>query len=87
MLLKILQYSQENTYTGVSLRTFKSAILLKRDSKAYALNTPKFLRTPIFEEHLRTTASYFIKKYRQLKIKQLIQKTFKSVEIYESSVL
>ena len=34
VFLKILQYSQENTYIGVSLRTFKSAILSKRDSKA-----------------------------------------------------
>ena len=34
LFLKILQYSQENTYVGVSSRTFKSAILSKRDSKA-----------------------------------------------------
>ena len=34
LFLKILQYSQENTYVGVSLPTFKSAILSKRDSKA-----------------------------------------------------
>ena len=34
VFLKILQYSQENTYIGVSLRTFKSAISSKRDSKA-----------------------------------------------------
>ena len=32
LLLKILQYSQENTYVGVSSRVFKSAILSKRDS-------------------------------------------------------
>ena len=34
VFLKILQYSQENTCVGVSLRTFKSAILSKRDSNA-----------------------------------------------------
>ena len=33
VFLKILQYSQENTYIGVSWRTFKSAILSKTDSK------------------------------------------------------
>ena len=35
LFLKILRYSQENTYVGVSLQVFTSAILLKRDTKAY----------------------------------------------------
>ena len=46
VFLKILQYSQENTCVGVSLRTFKSAILSKRNSNADAA---KFLRTPILK--------------------------------------
>ena len=34
VFLKILQYSQENTCVGVSMRAFRSAILSKRDSNA-----------------------------------------------------
>ena len=44
VFLKVLHYSQENTCVGVSLRTFTSAILSKRDSNAdvflWILRTP-----------------------------------------------
>ena len=75
VFLKILlQYSQKNTYIRVSWQTFKSAILSKRDSKADVfLWILRHLKNTYFEEHLRTTASYFMKKYRtQLKTKQPI---------------
>ena len=60
VFLKILQNSQESTCVGVSLRTFKSAILSKRDSNANVFLW--ILRN--FEEHFRTTAFYFMKKNR-----------------------
>ena len=60
----MLQYSQENTCVGESLRDFfKSAILLKRDSSAdVTCEYCEIFKNTFFEEHLRTTASYFYEK-------------------------
>ena len=46
----------------------------------------EIFKNAYFEEHLRTTASYFLKKnsQTQMKTKQLKQKKIKSMEIYES---
>ena len=66
--------SQENTYVGVSLRAFKSAMFSKRDSKADVFLW--ILRN--FSEHLfwRTFANdcflFYEKVLTQLKTKQLI---------------
>ena len=35
MVLKILQYSQENTCAGVFLQVFRSEILFKKDTNTY----------------------------------------------------
>ena len=67
MVLKILQYSQENTCAGVFLQTFRSAILLKKRTPTLILFCEfcQTLKNIYFEEHSRTSASYFMKKNRQ----------------------
>ena len=66
IILKILRFSQENNSVGVSVQWFSSAILSKRDSNIdvfkWILRT--FFKSTYFEEHLRTTASYFMKRNR-----------------------
>ena len=65
MFLKILQYSQENTCVGVSLRAFKSTILSKKTpTLMFCCEYWEIFKNTYFEEHLRTTASYFMKKNR-----------------------
>ena len=46
----------------------------------------EIFKNTYFEEHLQTIASYFMKKNRQLKTKQLKEKLFKSMEIYGFSI-
>ena len=58
VLLKILQYSQENTCVRVSflikLQPAPAALLKKRLwQRRFSVNFAKFLRTPFFTEHLR----------------------------------
>ena len=63
VLLKISQYSQENTCVEVSLQVFRFAILLIRDTNIYVfLRILRNFKEHRFGEHLRTTASYFMNK-------------------------
>ena len=65
VFLKILQYSQENTCVEVSLQAFRFAILLIRGINTYGfLRILRNFKEHHFEEHLRTTASYFMNKNR-----------------------
>ena len=58
-----MQYSQENTCVAVSLQAFRFAILLIRDTNTYVfLRILRNFKEHHFEEHLRTTASYFMNK-------------------------
>ena len=60
-----MQYSQENTCVEVSLQAFRFAILLIRDTNTYVfLQILRNFKEHHFEEHLRTTASYFMYKNR-----------------------
>ena len=70
VFLKILQYSQEKTCVEVSLQAFSFAIFL--------VSTYVFLRIlgsfkeHLFDEHLRTTASYFINKNQHNSSKKVL---------------
>ena len=54
-ILKISQYTQENTFARVSFRPrLRPATLLKQRHwrRRFRVNFAKFLRTPFFTEHL-----------------------------------
>ena len=73
VFLKILQYSQKNTCVEVSLKAFKFTILLTRDTNTYvSLWILQNYKKHHFEEHLQTTASYFMNKNRNNSIKKKI---------------
>ena len=76
VFLKILQYSQENTCVEVSLQAFRFAILLIRGINTYGfLRILRNFKEHHFEEHLRTTASYFMNKNRNNSSKKKINKS------------
>ena len=54
MFLKILQYSRENTYVGVSFLVggLQAWNFIKKDSNTGVF--AKFLKTPFLTEHLRS---------------------------------
>ena len=59
----MLQYSQENTCVRVSFCTFRSAILLKRDTNTYvSCECCETFKNTHFEEQFWTAVSYFMKK-------------------------
>ena len=62
VFLKLLHYSRESTCVRVSLQGFRSAILLKR--LMFSCEYYETFKNTYFEEHLGTTASYFMEKNR-----------------------
>ena len=65
VFLKILQQLQESICLAVSLQAFSFAIVLIRDTSTYVfLRILRNFKEHHFEEHLRTTASYFMNKNR-----------------------
>ena len=73
VFLKILQYSQEKTCVEVSLQAFRFAIFLVRDTSTYVfLRILGSFKEHLFDEHLRTTASYFINKNQHNSSKKVL---------------
>ena len=64
MFLKNLQYSHENTCIGVSLQTFRFAVLLTSDTNSYIfLQILRNFKGYHFEEPFQMTTSYFMNKH------------------------
>ena len=64
MFLKNLQYSHENTCVGVSLQTFRFAVLLTSDTNSYIfLQILRNFKGYHFEEPFQMTTSYFMNKH------------------------
>ena len=59
MFLEIPQNSQENTYAGFSFFGLANLLKMRLQHRYLSVRIGEFLRTPIFMEHVTTTASVF----------------------------
>ena len=102
LFLKISQYSEENTYVGISfsikMQAFRPAALLKRDSNTWVfLRILRIFKNTYFEEHLWTAASesfpwtfsYMNKQHRKRRRRFLKNKTKQNhskTQLYEKKL-